>query len=64
MSWVFLSGAVVCAVLTYHLFERPIHKSVSLKTDNYSALAVGLVSLASAWLVIALVENLWLRSIL
>jgi peptidoglycan/LPS O-acetylase OafA/YrhL len=64
MSWVFLFGAVVCAVLTYHFFERPIHKSVSLKTDNYSALAVGLVSLASAWLVIALVENLWLRSIL
>jgi peptidoglycan/LPS O-acetylase OafA/YrhL len=62
-SWLFLLGAVICAVLTYHLFERPIHKSLNLKSDSYSALAVGIVSLATAWLVIALIENLWLRSI-
>ena len=63
-SWLFLLGALACAVLTYHFFERPIHKSVSLRNDSYSALTVGVISLASAWLVIALVENLWLRSIL
>lgn len=63
-AWLFLIGALVCAVLTYHFFERPIHKSVSLRNDSYSALTVGIISLASAWLVIALVENLWLRSIL
>jgi peptidoglycan/LPS O-acetylase OafA/YrhL len=62
-SWLFLLGAVICAVLTYHFFERPIHKSLNLKSDSYSSLAVGIVSLASAWLVIALIENLWLRSI-
>ena len=64
MSWVFLLGALGCSVVTYHLFERPIHRSLSLKTDSYSALTVGVISLATAWLVIALVENLWLRSIL
>lgn len=63
-SWLFLLGAVGCAVLTYYFFERPIHRSVSLRSDSYSALTVGIISLASAWLVIALVENLWLRSIL
>jgi peptidoglycan/LPS O-acetylase OafA/YrhL len=62
-SWLFLLGAVICAVLTYHIFERPINKSLNLKSDSYSSLAVGIVSLASAWLVIALIENLWLRSI-
>ena len=63
-SWLFLLGALGCAVLTYHFFERPIHKSVSLRNDSYSALTVGVISLAGTWLVIALVENLWLRSIL
>jgi peptidoglycan/LPS O-acetylase OafA/YrhL len=63
-SWLFLLGALGCAVLTYHFFERPIHKSVSLRSDSYSALTVGVISLAGTWLVIALVENLWLRSIL
>ena len=63
-SWLFLFGALGCAVLTYHFFERPIHKSVSLRKDSYSALTVGMISLAGTWLVIALVENLWLRSIL
>jgi len=63
-TWFFLAAAVASAVLTYHLFERPIHKSLSLRTDSYSALTVGIVCLASAWLVIDLVENLWLRSIL
>jgi peptidoglycan/LPS O-acetylase OafA/YrhL len=63
-SWLFLLGALVCAILTYHFFEGPIHKSVSLRKDSYSALTVGVISLAGSWLVIALVENLWLRSIL
>lgn len=63
-SWLFLLGALGCAVLTYHFFERPIHRSVNLKKDTYSTLTVGVISLASAWLVIALIENLWLRSIL
>ena len=61
-SWLFLLGAIVCAVLTYHFFERPIHRSLSLKTDSYSAMTVGIISLATAWLVIDLVQNLWLRS--
>jgi peptidoglycan/LPS O-acetylase OafA/YrhL len=61
-SWLFLFGALTCAVLTYHFFERPIHRSLSLKTDSYSALTVGIICLASAWLVIALVENFWLRA--
>ena len=63
-SWLFLLGALGCAVVTYHFFERPIHKSVSLRKDSYSALTVGVISLTCSWLVIALVENLWLRSIL
>ena len=63
-SYIFLGGAVVTAVLSYHFFEKPIHKSLSLKTDGYSALMVGLLSLAFTWVVIAVVENLYLRSIL
>lgn len=63
-SWLFLLGAIGCAVMTYHLFERPIHRSATLKADSYSALTIALSSLAGAWLCIALIENLWLRSIL
>ncbi|MEY4655607.1 MAG: hypothetical protein RL523_1006, partial [Actinomycetota bacterium] len=63
-SWLFLIGAIGCAVMTYHFFERPIHRSATLKTDSYSALTIALSSLAGAWLCIALIENLWLRSIL
>jgi peptidoglycan/LPS O-acetylase OafA/YrhL len=63
-SYVFLIGAIASAVLSYHFFERPIHRSISLKTDGYSALMVGALCLASAWVVIAIVENLYLRSIL
>lgn len=64
LTWLFLAGAVICSVLTYHFFERPIHRSVTLRADRYAALTVALVCLASTWLVIALVENYWLRSIL
>ena len=63
-SYVFLIGAVFTAVISYHFFEKPIHKSLSLKSDGYSALMVGLLSLAFTWVVIAVVENLYLRSIL
>ena len=63
-SYIFLIGAVFTAVLSYHFFEKPIHKSLSLKSDGYSALMVGLLSLAFTWVVIAVVENLYLRSIL
>jgi peptidoglycan/LPS O-acetylase OafA/YrhL len=63
-SWAFLFGAVICAVLTYHFFERPIHKSVSLKTDGYSALSLALICLLTSWLVIELIENLYLKTIL
>ena len=64
MSWLFLAGALGCSVLTYHFFERPIHRSVTLKKDGFSALSVGLICLAASWLTISLVENFWLRSIL
>jgi peptidoglycan/LPS O-acetylase OafA/YrhL len=63
-NYVFLGGAVFTAVLSYHFFEKPIHKSLSLKSDGYSALMVGLLSLAFTWVVITIVENLYLRSIL
>jgi len=61
-TWLFLAGAVICSVITYHFFERPIHRSVGLKTDRYAALTVALICLATTWLVISLVENLWLRA--
>ena len=64
MSWVFLAGALSCSVLTYHFFERPIHRSVTLKKDGFSALSVGVICLAASWLTISIVENFWLRSIL
>jgi peptidoglycan/LPS O-acetylase OafA/YrhL len=63
-NYVFLGGAVFTAVLSYHFFEKPIHKSLSLKSDGYSALMVGLLSLAFTWVVVAIIENLYLRSIL
>ena len=64
MVWLFLLGAIASAVITYHLFERPIHRSVTLKTDTYSATVLAAVCLLGAWLVISLIENLYLRSIL
>ena len=64
LAWVFLMGALVCSVLTYHLFEKPIHKSISLKTDTYAATTLAAVCLLGAFLVITLVENLYLRTIL
>jgi len=63
-SYVFLIGAIASAMLSYHFFERPIHRSLSLKTDGYSALMVGALCLAFTWVVIAVIENLYLRSIL
>jgi peptidoglycan/LPS O-acetylase OafA/YrhL len=63
-SWAFLLGAVICAVLTYHFYERPIHKSVSLKADGYSALSLALICLLTSWLVIEIIENLYLKTIL
>ena len=64
MVWLFLLGAIASAVITYHLFEKPIHRSVTLKTDTYSATVLAAVCLLGAWLVISLIENLYLRSIL
>jgi peptidoglycan/LPS O-acetylase OafA/YrhL len=63
-SWLWLLGAIVCAVLTYHFFERPIHRSAGLKSDTLSAVLVGAVCLAGAWLTILFIENLWLQTIL
>jgi peptidoglycan/LPS O-acetylase OafA/YrhL len=62
--YVFLIGAIVSAVISYHFFERPIHSSLRLKTDGYSALMVGSLCLITTWLVIAIIENLYLQSIL
>ena len=62
-SWLFLLGAVMTAVLSYHFFERPIHKSVTLRSDRYSAFVIGAICIVSALLAIAIIENLYLRSI-
>jgi peptidoglycan/LPS O-acetylase OafA/YrhL len=62
-SWLFLLGAVLTAVLSYHFFERPIHKSVTLRSDRYSAFVIGAICIVSALLAIAIIENLYLRSI-
>jgi peptidoglycan/LPS O-acetylase OafA/YrhL len=62
-SWLFLLGAVITAVLSYHFFERPIHKSLNLRSDKYSAFVVGAICLVTALLAIAIIENLYLRSI-
>ncbi len=64
LIWLFLLGAVICSVLSYHFFEKPIHRALALKTDRYAALTVALICLASTWLIIGLVENLWLRATL
>lgn len=62
-SWLFLLGAVATAVLSYHFFERPIHRSLDLRSDKYSALMVGAICIVSALLAIAIIENFYLRSI-
>jgi peptidoglycan/LPS O-acetylase OafA/YrhL len=62
-KWLFLAGAVACAVLSYHFFERPIHRSLTLHKDKLSAFLIGAICLAFTWFVISLIENLWLRSI-
>jgi len=62
-SWLFLAGAIITAVLSYHFVERPIHRSLKLKSDKYSAFMIGAICIASALLAIAIVENLYLHSI-
>lgn len=62
-SWLFLLGAVITAVLSYHFFERPIHKSLNLRSDKYSAFVVGAICIVTALLAISIIENLYLRSI-
>ena len=62
MTWVFLAGAIITAVLSYQFFEKPIHKSVALKADGYSALTVGLTCLLGTWVVISIVENIYLQA--
>ena len=61
--WIFLAGAVVTAVLSYHFFERPIHNSLKLRSDKYSTFMIGAICIAGALLAIAVIENLYLRSI-
>lgn len=63
LKWLFLVGAIACAVLSYHFFERPIHRSLTLHKDKLSAFLIGAICLAFTWFVISLIENLWLRSI-
>jgi peptidoglycan/LPS O-acetylase OafA/YrhL len=61
--WVFLLGAVVTAVLSYHFFERPIHHSMKLRGDRLSAFFIGAICIVGALLAIAVIENLHLTSI-
>jgi len=63
-NYLYLLGAVLSAVISYHFFERPIHRSISLKADWLSTVILGAVCILTAWTVIELVENLYLRSIL
>jgi peptidoglycan/LPS O-acetylase OafA/YrhL len=62
-QWLFLLGAVITAVLSYHFVERPIHRSIKLQSDEYSAFMIGGICLVVALLATAVVENLYLHSI-
>jgi len=62
-SWLFLAGAIITAVLSYHFVERPIHRSLKLQSDKYSTFMIGAICIASSLLAIAIVENLYLHSI-
>jgi len=62
-QWLFLLGAVLTAVLSYHFVERPIHRSIKLQNDKYSAFMIGGICLVVALLATAIVENLYLHSI-
>jgi peptidoglycan/LPS O-acetylase OafA/YrhL len=61
--WLFLAGAVMTAVLSYHFVERPIHRSIKLQSDKYSAFMIGAICIVGSLLAIAIVENLYLHSI-
>ncbi len=61
--WLFLLGAIVTAVISYHFVERPIHRSIKLRNDRYSTFMIGAICIVGALLAIAVIENLYLRSI-
>lgn len=54
-----LAGALICAVLSHHLIEKPLMRSERINGDTVTALLVLLISVAVVWDATVLIEGLW-----
>jgi peptidoglycan/LPS O-acetylase OafA/YrhL len=54
-----LAGALICAVLSHHLIEKPLMRSDRINGDTVTALLVLLISVAVVWDATVLIEGLW-----
>ncbi|MEY4310121.1 MAG: hypothetical protein RLZ71_47 [Actinomycetota bacterium] len=54
-----LAGALVCAVISHHLIEKPLMRSERINTDAVTGILVLLISIALVWDVTVLIEGWW-----
>ena len=54
-----LAGALVCAVLSHHLIEKPLMRSERINTDAVTGILVLLISIALVWDATVLIEGFW-----
>jgi peptidoglycan/LPS O-acetylase OafA/YrhL len=57
-----VAGALVCAVLSHHLIEKPLVRSERFKRDWVAAVLLLLISLALVWNATLVIEQLGLRA--
>lgn len=57
-----VAGALVCAVLSHHLIEKPLMRSERFKRDWVAAVLLLLISLALVWNATLVIEQLSLRA--
>mgnify|MGYP000558919310 FL=1 len=54
-----LAGALVCAVISHHLIEKPLMRSERINTDAVTGILVLLNSIALVWDATVLIEGWW-----
>ena len=57
-----VAGALVCAVISHHLIEKPLMRSERFKRDWVAAVLLLLISLALVWNATLVIEQLSLRA--
>lgn len=54
-----LAGALVCAVISHHLIEKPMMRSERINSDLVTGILVVLISIALVWDATVLIEGWW-----